>query len=133
MGGKVPFEIPWNVNIHKGWFADTVPPFAEGLDGDDFIALLRIDSNLRSSAEEILRGLGGWIGKGTVVELTAALNFPGWREGEFAAMENFVKERGLEVTYLCYSMTSLAAIVGVRGEVTWNKETRMHDVELDFG
>ena len=59
MGGKVPFEIPWNVNIHKGWFADTVPPFAEGLDGDDFIALLRIDSNLRSSAEEILRGLGG--------------------------------------------------------------------------
>ena len=58
--------IPDNVKLVRGWFNETVAAFIEE-HRDEKIALVHIDSNLYSSAKEVLDALANHIGSGSVV------------------------------------------------------------------
>lgn len=62
---KVPLFDPSRVQVHRGWFNNTVPIFRST--HDDSLAFLHIDSDLYSSAIDVLDGLNELIVPGTVL------------------------------------------------------------------
>lgn len=64
-----PDEIPIfegdNVVIHKGWFKDTVPPWAKEIERP--LAFLHIDADLYSSTVDVLFNLNDAIVPGTII------------------------------------------------------------------
>jgi predicted O-methyltransferase YrrM len=60
-------EVPGNVELVVGWFADTLPPFLAKHQDD--IALLHIDCDLYNSTATVLEALAPRIVPGTVIVL----------------------------------------------------------------
>jgi hypothetical protein len=65
LGGKVPQFNPKRTRVHKGWFRDTVPPFAAQLAQP--LAFLHLDADLYSSTVEALFPLNEHIVPGTIL------------------------------------------------------------------
>jgi predicted O-methyltransferase YrrM len=91
-GGRLP-QVEANVTLIKGWFEQTLPPFAAAHPGQ--VALLHIDCDLYSSTKCVLAHLGDRIGPGAILVFDEFFNYPGWEEHEFRAFSEFVKARQL--------------------------------------
>lgn len=65
LGGKVPEFDPRITRVYKGWFADTVPPFAREL--REPLAFIHMDADLYQSTREVLDPLNDKIVPGTVI------------------------------------------------------------------
>jgi len=63
--GKIPEFDPNITRIYKGWFRDTVPPFAEALEQP--LAFIHMDADLYQSTRDVLDPLNGKIAPGTVI------------------------------------------------------------------
>lgn len=87
--------------LHVGWFSDTVPPFAEALDGP--VAFLHLDADLYSSTDTVLRAFEDRIEAGTVLLFDEYFNYPGWQEHEHRAFGEFVERTGREYEYAAYN------------------------------
>jgi hypothetical protein len=85
--------VPSNVTLHKGWFSATLPPFMSKT--NEPIALLHVDCDLYSSTALVLDTLKNSIGKGTVIVFDEYLNYPGWKQHEHKAFQEFVAKTGL--------------------------------------
>jgi hypothetical protein len=85
--------VPGNVSLHHGWFTATVPPFIAK--ADESVALLHIDCDLYSSTAFVLTALSDKIVKGTVVVFDEYLNYPGWKQHEHRAFQEFISKTGL--------------------------------------
>lgn len=97
-------EVPANVTLHKGLFADTLPGFLAALPAPpDPVAYLHVDSDLYSSAKCIFEHLADRIVPGTVIVFDEYFNYSGWEQGEFRAFQEFVAARGVGYDYLCYN------------------------------
>jgi hypothetical protein len=90
-----------NVTLYKGWFNETIPPFADA--HRQPIAFLHVDCDLYSSTVTIFQNLGGQIVPGTVIAFDEYFNYPGWQEGEFKAFKELVSERNIRYEYLTYN------------------------------
>jgi hypothetical protein len=90
-------DVPTHVSLHAGWFSDTLPPFLSRTKGD--VALLHVDCDLYSSTAFIFDSLGDRIGPGTVIVFDEYFNYPGWRQHEYKAFEEFVARTGLKFRY----------------------------------
>ncbi len=102
--GNLPI-VQSNVKLIKGWFDDTIPSFiAEH--PESLIAFLHVDCDLYSSTVTIFEQLGSKIASGTVIVFDEYFNYPGWRDGEFKAFQEFIKSRGLDYEYLTYNSTN---------------------------
>ena len=97
---KRPPRVRSNVRLYKGWFKDTLPQFQNA--HPEPFAFLHLDADLYASTKEVLDILGDRIVKGTVIQFDELLNYPGWREGELKAFEEFCQARSAEVEYLGY-------------------------------
>ena len=109
-GGKLP-HVRSNVALHKGWFADTLPNFVQ--DHNEKIAFLHVDCDLYSSTKTIFESLGDTIGPGTVILFDEYFNYPGWRDHEHKAFQEFVASRSLQYRYLAYNTSQSNASVQV--------------------
>jgi len=89
-------DVPSNVQLHVGWFNDTLPRWS--LTGP--VAFLHIDSDLYSSAQYVLEYLADQIVPGTVIVFDEYFNFPGWQQDEFRAWQEFVAKKQLKYEYL---------------------------------
>lgn len=97
-------EVPDNVTLHVGLFADTLPPFLASLPSPpEPVAYLHVDSDLYSSARTIFDGLSDRIVPGTVIVFDEYFNYSGWEDGEYKAFQEFVAARGLTYEYLTYN------------------------------
>lgn len=83
--------------IVEGLFQDVLPGFLAKHPGQ--LAIAHIDSDLYSSAIYVLDQLRPRMVKGTVIVFDEFYNFPGWRDHEFRAWQEFVAESGLEFEY----------------------------------
>ena len=95
--GGVPPVRP-NVSLLVGLFEDTLPAFLERNRQD--VSFLHIDCDLYSSTRTVLRLCGPRIRKGTVLVFDEYLNYPGWRDHEFRAFQEFVAETRRQYEYL---------------------------------
>jgi len=89
-----------NVELHKGWFDQSLPVWAEAHPGP--VAFLHLDADLYSSTKTVFDLLGDRIVPGTVIQFDEYFNYPGWQDGEFKAFGEFVDSREVEFEYLGY-------------------------------
>ena len=97
-------KVDKKVKLWKGWFTDTIPQYLE--EHQEQIAFLHIDSDLYSSAIDVLYGLKDYIVEGTIIVFDdfypwGRKNYPLWQEGEYKALKEWAIEfdRHIEVLY----------------------------------
>lgn len=88
-GGRLP-EVPENVELRAGWFDQTLPEFAAGLDQP--IALLHVDCDLYASAAQVLSALGPCLAPGAVVVFDEYTGYAGWRNHEYRAWREYLEQ-----------------------------------------
>jgi hypothetical protein len=100
VSGTLP-SVPHNVKLVKGYFDETLPNFVN--EQKDNISLLHIDSDLYSSCKTIFDFLQDRIVVGTVIVFDEFFNYPDWKNGEFKAWGEFLKDNNIEFKYLGYT------------------------------
>ncbi len=58
--------MPSNVELHKGWFQDTLPPFAAAHAGEA-VAMLHIDCDIYSATVTIFANIGPMLRHGSII------------------------------------------------------------------
>jgi hypothetical protein len=101
--GALP-DVPSNVILHKGWFDETLGPWAKEHD-DQPIMLMRVDCDIYSSAKTIFTELGGLIRPGTWILFDELIGYRGWRQHEFKAFEEFLEDTGFQVDWVAHGLT----------------------------
>lgn len=99
--GLLPQDVPDNVQLHRGWFSDTLAPFLAANPGD--IGFLHIDCDLYSSTATVLEAAAPRIRPGTVIVLDDLLGYPGYEQHELRAFQEFIARSGhrFEVLACC--------------------------------
>lgn len=95
-----PPEVKANVELHIGWFDQTLPGFLAARPGP--IAFLHVDCDVYRSTVEILTTAGDRIVPGTIIVFDEYWGYPGWREHEYKAFQEFCEQRKARYEYLCY-------------------------------
>ncbi len=109
-GGKMPKVEP-NVTLHKGWFDDTLPEWAKRQNGK--VAFLHIDCDLYSSTMTVLNILKDRLQIGTVINFDEYLNYPGWREHEYKAWQDFTADHKISYQYIAFGAHNGPAAVQI--------------------
>jgi hypothetical protein len=89
--------VAGNISLHKGWFCDTLPNFLNGK--SEPVALLHIDCDLYSSTAFIFNSLKDRLRSGTVIVFDEYFNYPGWKQHEHKAFQEFIAETGISFRY----------------------------------
>ncbi len=90
-----------NVQLSKGWFADTLPPFV--LLEEEPIALLHVDCEIYESTAQALDILGPRMIEGTVILFDEFYNYPNYRNHEYKAFQEFLEKYSFDAEYLAYN------------------------------
>jgi len=110
---REPPAVSHNVELVAGWFDRTLPDFLSE-QGEAPVALLHVDCDLYSSTQTIFAQLGGRIVAGTIIVFDEYFNYPGWREHEFRAFQEFARRIHYDYVGLVPGNQQVAvAIVGV--------------------
>jgi hypothetical protein len=98
---EAPPQVRSNVQLHKGWFENTLPAFREQHPKE--VAFVHVDADLYSSTRTVFDLLGNSIVAGTMIVFDEFFNYPGWHKGEYKAFMEFCEERQAEVLYLGFT------------------------------
>ncbi len=93
-------KVRKNVALHKGWFDESLPGWAEENPGP--IIFIHFDADLYSSTKTVLDILADRIVPGTVIQFDEYFNYPGWQDGEYKAFKEFVESRDIKFEYIGY-------------------------------
>ena len=105
--GKLP-KVNDNVNLISGWFSSTLPQFLKNF--NDQICLIHIDCDTYESSKEVLSMLKDYIDKGTVIIFDEYFGYPGWKTGEYKALQEFIIEQNINYKYLAISNQGCCSI-----------------------
>jgi hypothetical protein len=91
-----------NVELHQGWFEDTVPAFFDRHSAP--VAFVHADADLYGSTMTFLEEMcrRQLLVKGTVITFDEFSNFENWKEGEYLAWTQIVERYHLKFRYICY-------------------------------
>jgi tetratricopeptide (TPR) repeat protein len=109
--GEIP-AVPSNVQLHAGWFEDTLPAFLAGHNGP--VRLINIDCDIYSSTKTVLDLLSSRIVSGTVLIFDEYIGNEHWREDEFKAFQEAVIHYGWGYEYLCFSIFTKQVVVRIK-------------------
>ena len=109
--GRLP-RVPENVDLHPGWFEDSLPPFLKKHAAA--AAFLHIDCDLYSSTVTIFENFASRIVPGTVIVFDEYFNYPNWQMHEHKAFEEFKLTSDLEFRPIGYSLQQIAVIAEAR-------------------
>jgi len=118
--GALP-ALPSNVVLHPGWFDRSLPRFLRSHPGP--VRFVHIDCDLYSSARCVLELLAQRILPGTVIVFDDYLGHEHWREDEFRAFQEAVREEGWRYEYLAFSLCTRQAVVRLLQAGTGDRET----------
>tara|TARA_B100001063_G_C16743964_1_gene546409 strand:+ start:762 stop:1454 length:693 start_codon:yes stop_codon:yes gene_type:complete len=99
-----PPTVPAHIQLHKGWFKDTLPTWKQNNTGP--IAFLHMDADIYTSTKEVLMSLNNQIVPGTVITFDEFCNFrlsgkmSKWQNQEFLALIEWLDECERKVTPL---------------------------------
>jgi hypothetical protein len=96
-----PPKVRDNVRLHRGTFDVTLPAFVASGDRQP-VAFMHVDCDLYSSTREVFSQLSDRIVSGTIIVFDEYFNFPGWRNQEYKAFQEFLRARALRYEYLTY-------------------------------
>lgn len=92
-----------NVELHKGWFNESLPEFKRDILRDQPIAFIHIDCDLYSSTKTIFDTLGDHIVDGTVIVFDELYNYQGFDRHEIKALYEFLQQKNLTLEYIAYN------------------------------
>lgn len=95
--GELP-NVAKNVKLKKGWFKDSIPKFISK--HDEPIGFLHIDCDLYSSTFDVLMALKDNFVKGTIVLFNDFYGFKDYKQHEWKALKDFLKQSDHKVDYL---------------------------------
>jgi len=107
--GRLP-RVPGNVQLHAGWFDDTLPRWLEANPGP--VSFIHIDCDIYSSTRTIFGQLAERIVPGTVILFDEYFNYPNWEAHEFKAFQEYVAEHGVTYRYLAFARQQVAVRIG---------------------
>ena len=99
-GGRMP-AVPAHVQLHRGWFEDTLPAFAAKAGKLRFV---HVDCDLYSSTRTVLEGLRPLLQPGTVFMFDEFMGFEGYEQHEFRAWHEFVERHRIKYRYTGFSL-----------------------------
>ena len=99
-GGTLP-KVPKNVELHKGWFSDTIPVWKQA--HPDPVGFLHMDYDIYSSTRDVLALMKDRLRPGTIIKFDEYFNYPNWQKHEFRAWAEFVAEHGIEYRYIAFT------------------------------
>lgn len=94
-------RLPWvrsNCELVVGWFNETMHDFLGK--HTQPLAFLHIDCDLYSSTVYVLEKLHDRMQSGTIIVFDEYFNFPGWRQDEFRAWQEFCQRHDVEYEYI---------------------------------
>lgn len=94
--------MPKNVELHVGWFEDTLPKFLES--NDQKVRLINVDCDIYSSTKTVLDLLASRIAPGTIIVFDEYIGNEHWREDEFKAFQEAVTKYNWCYEYLSFSI-----------------------------
>lgn len=98
VNGQIPNIEPKNVEFIKGYFDETLPKWIK--DKTDPFALINIDCDTYNATKAVLDNIGpSRIIPGTVIIFDEYFGYPGWREHEYKAWQEFVKKYNINYEY----------------------------------
>lgn len=106
--GKLP-KVNKNVSLIKGYFNETLPKFLE--EHKEKAAFIHIDCDLYSSTKTIFENIYDRIVPNTVIQFDEYYNYPGWRNHEFKAFQEFCKKYSVEYEYIGISHMQVALVI----------------------
>lgn len=98
--GRLP-KVPKNCALVKGWFNETLPGWVREHAGS--VAFLHIDSDTFQACQTVLEQLRDRITPETIILFDEHHGYPGWRNGEFRALHEFLARHRKQATYLAFS------------------------------
>ena len=108
--GRLP-EVPSNVRLHVGWFAETLPGFVAANPGP--VRFMNVDCDIYSSTKTVLDHLADRIVPGSVIVFDEYIMTDAWREDEFKAFREAVDRYGWGYRYLAFSLITRQAVVEI--------------------
>lgn len=108
--GALP-AVPSNVVLHPGWFDRSLPRFLQSHPGP--ARFVHVDCDLHSSTRCVLELLAPRIQPGTVIVFDEYLGHEHWREDEFRAFQEVVREKGWRYRYLAFSLCTRQAVAQI--------------------
>jgi hypothetical protein len=109
----VPTVAP-NVELHVGWFDETLPAFLRDHPGP--AAFVHIDSDIYSSARTVLQHLSPRFRPGSIIVFNEYFNYPNWKQHEYRAFQEFCAEHAVKYRYLCWGMYEVAVEITSIGD-----------------
>ena len=100
-----------NVELVVGLFENTLGPFKDRNRGMT-ASLIHIDCDIYNSTVTVFRELSEMIVKGTIIVFDEYFNYPGWRQHEYRAFQEYVTKHNK--TYEYVSLVANHQQVGVR-------------------
>ncbi len=104
-----PPRVRENARLVQGYFDKTMLPFLAKHQGP--AVFLHVDCDLYSSTRTVFEAMRDRIIPGCVIVFDEYFNYPGWKDGEHRALEEFLARTGLGADYLCYCKTHQQAAV----------------------
>jgi methyltransferase family protein len=100
LGGVAP-DVPDNVELIKGWFDRSLPPFLAAQ--PDPVSFIHMDCDLYTSTMTVLCLLRDRLQVGTTIVLDDYMLEPGWRQAEHKAFHDFCAATSIEFSYIGFS------------------------------
>ena len=113
-----PPVVPDHIQLHKGWFKDTLPVWKQ--EHTDTIGFLHMDADIYSSTKEVLVSLNNQVVPGTVITFDEFCNFRlsgkmrKWQDQEFLALVEWLDEYGREIKPLNRNWAYQASCVVIK-------------------
>lgn len=95
-GGRAPKVAP-NVQLHPGWFKDTLGEFLRG--NNEPASFMHIDCDVYEATRDVFDAFRDRIVRGTIIVFDEYFNFPGWRHHEYKAFQEFIAASGRSYRY----------------------------------
>lgn len=105
---KLP-KVNDNISLIKGYFNETLPKFLE--EHKEKAAFIHIDCDLYSSTKTVFDNIYDRIVPNTVIQFDEYYNYPGWRNHEFKAFQEFCKKYSVEYEYIGISHMQVAVVI----------------------
>ncbi len=104
-------EVSKNIELHIGWFNDTLPDFLTSHVED--VSFLHIDCDLYSSTKTIFSLLADRLKPGSIIVFDEYFSYIGWENHEHAAFEEFIKDHKKSFEYILYQIIGSPSQVAV--------------------
>ena len=93
-------KVLLNVELHQGWFDETLPTFTDA--HPELLVFAQLNADLYDSTKIVFLVLGDRIVTGTVLHFDEYLNHLGWQNGEHKAFEEFRAKRNVKIEFIGY-------------------------------